>query len=601
MTHTTDIQLVQQARDGNRAAFSKLVQKHQNYAYGAAIGMLSDFDLAQDVVQEAFICAYRDLNKLQDPALFGGWLRGIVRNMAHRALRELGKVQKLADELSIHPVTMPKRPDENLEEAERSQIVKTALTCLNDKNREVISLYYVACLSYADIASYLNVSETAVQGRLQRARVQLRKELKMVREKFQEKHLPADFTTEIETLLDEALKNDALQAEAVQKLAQMGEPAVDPLCELLGDLEHPARYIAARALCEIKDPRALQPILRLLYAHGRHWWRKNTFKVFEFKRILAVPGMREALLKVIRERQPDQGIMAFQVLEHAKGDDEVYNTILDVFQNTRNKWQRVALHTLCVLDPKRAQSALKEALQNEKAGFVNFAIREARRLEENIPLDICLEVFKKRTSAHTLNMTADLIFKHGDGGVNVLKDLMHNGAPADRARATLVLFAHDDDDAIRIIKTDLLGLPADADVDLNTLSSLEKHLAENNPEQTGPLVEGFLEIVNYKLCGSALDILVHQKGLKALPQLQKSLSHARPRSTKTARKAFRLISKLGDQAAPEVETWLNDEDWMIRKAAASLLKRWDKLTPDLVQKLAKDPHKAVQHAARWRT
>jgi len=601
MTHTTDIQLVQQARDGNRAAFSKLVQKYQNYAYGAAIGMLSDFDLAQDVVQEAFICAYRDLNKLQDPAFFGGWLRGIVRNMAHRALRELGKVQKLADELSIHPINMPKRPDENLEDAERSEIVRCALACLNDKNREVISLYYVACLSYADIASYLNVSENAVQGRLQRARVQLRKELKMVREKFQEKHLSPNFTTEIETLLDEAIKNDAHQAEAVQKLTAIGEPVVDPLCELLGDLEHPARYIAARVLCDIGDPRALQPILRLLYAHSHYWWRKHTFKVFEFKRILAVPGMRDALLKVIRERQPDSGIMAFQVLEHAKGDDEVYTTILDVFQNARNRWRRMALHVLCVLDPDRAQPALIEALQDEKGGFVTFAIREARRLEQNIPLDICIDIFKKRKSAHTLNISADLIFKHGETGRQALKHLMNNGAPADRARATLVLFAHDDADAIRVLKTDLLGLPISSDVALSTLSSLEQHLTQNNPDQAGPLIEGFLEIVHYKLCGFALDIFVHQKGLAALPQLRKSLQHTRPRSSKTARKAFRLISQLGDQAAPEIETWLNDDDWMIRKAAASLLKRWDKLTPIQAQKLAKDPHKAVQHAAQWRT
>lgn len=599
MATTNDITLVQQAREGDRTAFSKLVQKHQNYAYGAAIGMLSDFDLAQDVVQEAFICAYRDLNKLQDPAFFGGWLRGIVRNMGHRALRELSKVQKLADELTVQPMSHPKRPDENLEDAERSEIVHAALACLNDKNREVISLYYVACLSYADIASYLNVSETAVQGRLQRARVQLRKELKMVREKFQEKHLPANFTSEIEQLLDEAIKNDALQAETIQKLTQMGEPAVDPLCELLGNLEHPARYIAARALCEIGDPRALQPVLRLLYTHSGRWWRKHTFKSFEFKRLLAVPGMREAMLNVIRERRPESGI-ALQVLSHATGDGEVYETILHLYQNTHEAWCRVALRILCLLDPNRAKEPLIEALKDDNSRLVDFAINEARLLKYNLPLDICIDVLKTRTSVSTLNKAADLIFKHGEAGILALKDLMHNGDPAGRARAALVLFARDDDEATRMIKTDLLGLPDNADIDLSTLANLERHLAKNNPNQAGPLVEGFLQIVNYRLCGAALDILVHQKGVSALPQLRKSLQHRRPRSSKTARKAFRLIAKLGDEAVPEVETWLNDEDWMIRQAAASLLKRWDKLTPALVQKLSRDPHVAVQNAARWR-
>jgi hypothetical protein len=126
-------------------------------------------------------------------------------------------------------------------------------------------------------------------------------------------------------------------------------------------------------------------------------------------------------------------------------------------------------------------------------------------------------------------------------------------------------------------------------------------VAENNPSQAGPLIEGFLQIVDYKLCGSALDILVHQKGIDALPQLRKSLQHTRPRSSKTARKAFRLTFKLGDQAVPEVETWLNDDNWMVRKAAVSLLKRWNKLTPTQAKRLAQDSHIAVQHAARWRS
>lgn len=600
MTKTSDTALVEQARNGNRAAFSKLVHKYQNYAYGAAIGMLSDFDLAQDVVQEAFIYAYRDLHKLKDTEHFGGWLRGIVRNMAHRALRELGKIQKLASELSLQPTTYPKRPDENLEDAERSEIVHYALSCLNEKNREVISLYYVSCLSYADIATYLHVSETTVQGRLQRARVQLRKELKMVREKFQEKHLPENFTAEIEVLLDNAIQNDTLQAEAVRKLTEMGEPAVDPLCELLGDQEHPARYIAARALCEIGDPRALQPILRLLYSHSRQWWRKYNFKVFEFKRILAVPGMRDALLNVIREKRAESGI-AFHVLEHATGDEEVYQTVLDAFRHSDYTWRRAALHVLCVLDPARAQNALIEVIKTGNKRFIDAALHEARRMDQTLPLDICIEVFKTRTSAATLRRAATLIIKHGETGLQALREIMQAGNPIDRARATLVLFAQDDQEAAQLLKTELLGLAPDAELDLGDLRRLEHLLSHTDPKKAGPLVEGFLHITDYKLCGSALDILANQKGIEALPQLKKSLQHSRPRASKTARKAFRLIYKMGEEAVPIVETWLQDNDWMLRKAAASLLKRWDKLSPTQAQKLANDPHKAVRHAAHWRT
>ena len=82
-------ELVRKALAGDTESFSVLVRQYQNYAYGVAIGVLADFELARDVAQEAFLLAYRDLKKLQDPARFGGWLRGIVRRMwSERKLRQ---------------------------------------------------------------------------------------------------------------------------------------------------------------------------------------------------------------------------------------------------------------------------------------------------------------------------------------------------------------------------------------------------------------------------------------------------------------------------------------------------------------------------------
>jgi len=59
---------------GDGEAFARLVRRYQDYAYGTAIGLLSDFDLARDAVQEAFLLAYRDLGKLRDAERFAaGW------------------------------------------------------------------------------------------------------------------------------------------------------------------------------------------------------------------------------------------------------------------------------------------------------------------------------------------------------------------------------------------------------------------------------------------------------------------------------------------------------------------------------------------------
>ena len=169
--------LVEDALAGDERSFTELIRRHEDFAYGVAIGLLGDFELARDVVQEAFLCVHRDLSKLKEPQRFSGWLRSIVRHTAFRALRELERVRRLADEVeretsASSPVP---GPDQDLRRREQHAVVMRALNRLSDANREVMSLFYVHDLSYAKIAAFLDVPESTVLGRLQRGRAQLRK------------------------------------------------------------------------------------------------------------------------------------------------------------------------------------------------------------------------------------------------------------------------------------------------------------------------------------------------------------------------------------------------------------------------------------------
>jgi len=65
--------LVRAARAGDLAAFSGIVRKFQDMGYGCAYAILGDFHLAEDVTQEAFIEAYRNLPKLRSAAAFPAW------------------------------------------------------------------------------------------------------------------------------------------------------------------------------------------------------------------------------------------------------------------------------------------------------------------------------------------------------------------------------------------------------------------------------------------------------------------------------------------------------------------------------------------------
>src|SRR5689334_16223122 len=84
--------LIYRVRAGEPCAFTELVRRYQDMAFGYAFSLLRDFQLAEDAAQEAFLAVYASLNALQTPEAFPGWLRGIVR---HQCLR-IRRRQRLA-------------------------------------------------------------------------------------------------------------------------------------------------------------------------------------------------------------------------------------------------------------------------------------------------------------------------------------------------------------------------------------------------------------------------------------------------------------------------------------------------------------------------
>ena len=68
-------------------AFSEIVNRFQDLAFGCAYAMLGDFHLAEDAAQEAFIAAWRNLEQLRQPAAFPGWFKRIVMTQCHRLTR----------------------------------------------------------------------------------------------------------------------------------------------------------------------------------------------------------------------------------------------------------------------------------------------------------------------------------------------------------------------------------------------------------------------------------------------------------------------------------------------------------------------------------
>jgi len=84
----SDLQLVEEVRKGHRASFSELVKRHQRGLLRLSMRFVKDQDIAQDVVQEAFIKSYEKLNSFEGRSSFKSWLYQITVNTARNKLRE---------------------------------------------------------------------------------------------------------------------------------------------------------------------------------------------------------------------------------------------------------------------------------------------------------------------------------------------------------------------------------------------------------------------------------------------------------------------------------------------------------------------------------
>src|SRR5262245_53492858 len=84
---TADAELVARSRLRDHEAFGQLVERHQRLVFGVALARCHDPALAEDLAQEAFVAAWRDLDRLRDGERVGSWVAGIARNLASSAAR----------------------------------------------------------------------------------------------------------------------------------------------------------------------------------------------------------------------------------------------------------------------------------------------------------------------------------------------------------------------------------------------------------------------------------------------------------------------------------------------------------------------------------
>jgi RNA polymerase sigma factor (sigma-70 family) len=168
--------LVIRAQSGDLETFGRIVRRFQDMACGYAYAILGDFHLAEDAAQEAFIQAYRDLPKLDEPAAFPGWFRRIVFKHCDRLVRRK-RVTAVPLESAAAVASGAPAPAERAKERELADKVLAAVRALPDDQRTVTTLFYINGYTQRDIAEFLEVPVTTVNNRLHASRERLRERM----------------------------------------------------------------------------------------------------------------------------------------------------------------------------------------------------------------------------------------------------------------------------------------------------------------------------------------------------------------------------------------------------------------------------------------
>jgi RNA polymerase sigma-70 factor (ECF subfamily) len=172
-----DLELVEKAKAGDTASFEALVKKYQNKIYSLAnyvcLGMKSEAD---DVYQETFISAFKNIKKFRGKAGFGTWLYRIAANNCWMKFRKRKseKLVSLEDVRGLEDIT---HADE-LARKELSESVTKALAGLSVDYRLAVTLSDIQGLSMQEAADVLKITVPAFKTRLFRARRMLQKVLK---------------------------------------------------------------------------------------------------------------------------------------------------------------------------------------------------------------------------------------------------------------------------------------------------------------------------------------------------------------------------------------------------------------------------------------
>ena len=180
-----DVRLMLQVRNGSAAAYEELVAKYQARLIAILEHMVNRTQ-SEDLAQEVFMRVYRARETYTAKAKFSTWLFTITHNVASNAIRKLSRRKEYnlnsspSGSVLVRPLDSMAKDDSRLmparllDQSERAEIVRLAISQLNERQRMAILLSKFEGMSYIEISETMELSKQAVKSLLSRARGKLK-------------------------------------------------------------------------------------------------------------------------------------------------------------------------------------------------------------------------------------------------------------------------------------------------------------------------------------------------------------------------------------------------------------------------------------------
>lgn len=184
---TDEREVLTRAKRGDKAAFGTLVSQYQRRAYAAAYALVGNRDDAIDLAQDAFVRAFKAMNRFDTQMPFYPWLHRIVRNTCLNHLKRRNRRGETSLDAMMETGFDAREdgldPHEAALAEDQRGAIRRAMDTLSPQHQEILQLRHMIELSYTEIAQCLGIPVGTVMSRLHSARKALKEALELPQNK----------------------------------------------------------------------------------------------------------------------------------------------------------------------------------------------------------------------------------------------------------------------------------------------------------------------------------------------------------------------------------------------------------------------------------